>query len=450
MSFIRTLTLCGLALSLAATVFACDDGTTPVDSGPDGLVDAGPDAGEADVAVADAGTSDASLDGSPDAGPDSSPDGTILPIDELTVGEGAANLSFTDQVAVWAELSYVEDPTCDMGGECFGDGCKAIRTGPDTYVCQRLTAGQIWIYDRATGEKRELDAGSSAVKKDPVVSGSTIVWADKRNGTDFDLWRHDLGTGTSSSLVMALGDQDEPTLSGSRLAWVGRNAPPHGAAEREIWTMDITDAGSQKRLTNDTMEQTQPHCSHTRCVWADYGADPDGVYQPIADPSANNGDILGYDVTTDTTFTVTSDPSKQLRPAIDGEFIVWLDWRGINPEPKYSAFKVYGGRLDDQLVVMAEHEIAVSSWQRPSLWQRPTVKTNGLAGWIQEGGAGALSAVFVSPIGPQAQPLELISAQDGFFEGVQFLEDQIGYVGAGSIGWLPLSDLPGPGGPAIP
>lgn len=429
-----------LLATVATTISACDEATTPdVADSIDAVITtdiAGTDNSE--VAIADVGSDTAdTIDTADTAEVDTTPQ----PLDELQVGDNACCMTFTDTKAVWAELEYVDDATCDVGTECFGEGCKGFRTGPDTFVCRRLMAGQVWIYDRASATKTALDSGSSAIQKDPVISGSNVIWADRRNGNDFDLWQHNLDTGTSSALVIGLGDQDEPTLDGNRLAWIGRNAEPHGAAEREVWTMDIKDPDSKERLTNDTMEQTQPHCSGGRIVWADYGADPDGVYNPIADPLSNNGDIVGYDLSSKQFFTVVAEESKQTRPAIDGDFVVWLDWRGINPEPKYSAFQVYGARISPQLTVDQSQMLAASEWKRPSLWQRPTVNASGLAGWIQEGGAGELSAVFVATIGPNPNLQQLVATNIGFFDGVQMLDNQIGYVGAGKLGWFPLDSL---------
>ena len=237
-----------------------------------------------------------------------------------------------------------------------GNGALAVGLG-----------GTIWVYDRSLGTKRMLDTTASAIQKDPVLDGTTVIWSDRRNGENFDLYVHDLTTGQTQALIVAPGDQDEPHLCGQRLVWIDRRLPPHEAAQREVWTLDISGQDEPRQLTEDEAEQTQPHCSGDRIVWTDYSADGDGVYLPIADPAANNGDIIGYDLSTDAVFVVTDHPSKQVRPAIHDSRVVWLDWRGINPEPKYSAFKVFGGELDSELNVVAEHELATSSWQRPSL-----------------------------------------------------------------------------------
>jgi beta propeller repeat protein len=151
---------------------------------------------------------------------------------------------------------------------------------------------------------------------------------------------------------------------------VGRDDAPHTAREAEIWTMDLAVAGSERRLTMDAFEQTQPDVSGDKIVWADFAHSPDAIYIDVADPLRNNADIYGWDLASDSLFIVTDNPSKQLRPAIDGDAVTWLDWRDINPEPKYSEFQVYAKRLGPEGI---ERRLAWSSWSRPELWRRPAI-----------------------------------------------------------------------------
>lgn len=292
--------------------------------------------------------------------------------------------------------------------------------------------GDIYGYSPATGEKQALVVHAGR-QKEPVLSGSLLIWADDRDG-DFDLWARELPDGEPYRLIGGDGDQDQPTLDGAWLAWIGRDAAPHGALQSEVWVMDVNAPGSARALTQDGVEQTEPHVNGDRVVWADYRASASGEYQVVDDPNLNNADIYGWDLGGDSELVVTTDPSKQLRPAIDHDRVVWLDWRGINPEPKYSEFQIFTKRLGE----VEERRVAWSSWARPELWQRPAV-TNGVIAWIAEPteGSGFKTGVFaVSADGGEPW---LVSDSLGFLDAVALGTDKAAWLGAGKLGLQPIA-----------
>jgi hypothetical protein len=74
---------------------------------------------------------------------------------------------------------------------------------------------------------------------------------------------------------------------------------------------------------------------------------------------------------------LTDDPSKQARPATDGKTVVWLDWRGISPEPKYKEFEIYARPVTGG----AERLLGKTGWSQPQLWRRPAVAGDYVA-WV--------------------------------------------------------------------
>jgi len=292
--------------------------------------------------------------------------------------------------------------------------------------------GDIYGYSPATGEREALVV-DDATQKDPVLSGSLLVWADDREG-DFDLWARELPDGEAYKLIGGAGDQDEPTLDGTWLAWIGRDAAPHEAAQTEVWLMDVTAPSSARQLTHDEVEQARPHVSGGRVVWGDYRASDTGIYQELNDPALNNADIYGWDIGAEEEFAVTTDPSKQLRPAIDGDRVVWLDWRGINPEPKYSEFQVFTKRLGE----VEEHRVAWSSWQRPDLWQRPAI-ADGVIAWIAEPGEGSLSETAVYAVSVEGGEPWLVTNSLGILDAVALGNDTAAWLGAGKLGLRPIA-----------
>lgn len=324
----------GLLMVASGALIACD--TQPLPAVPD-ATDAGKDAAGGDtLAPADTVGADA--------------DRTV----SVTVGESASGLAMKDGVVVWAE------------------------------------EGDLWIVRPLTGAKEPL-VDAEGDQKEPTLAGGLVVWADNRGG-DYDLWAVEVDGGTPRLLVGGEGDQDQPWLDGKRLVWIGRDAAPHTATEAEVWVMDVDDPSSKRQLTSDAVEQSHPAVSGDRVVWADFTNADAGRYLDDSDPAKNNADILGYDLGAERSFVVTTDPGKQLRPSIDGDEVVWLDWRGISPEPKYSDFQIYVKRIGDA----EDRLLAKSRWDRPELWQRPSI-ANGIVAWVAERPAEA-SGTFTTAV----------------------------------------------------
>jgi len=322
--------------------------------------------------------------------------GAIAGCDDGSALSGDDATTPADTSAIATEIGRDAEPdlALDVAAEVTGVDVifdpSRITVGPNA-CCLTMNGeravwsedGDLWTIDLVTGARAPLVI-APGVQKDPVLEGDRLVWADSRGG-DFDLWTlvfEGGAAGTPTLLRGGPGNQDEPALSGARLVWIGRDAAPHTALEAEVWTRDLAAADgaiSERRLTFDAAEQTQPDVDGDRVVWADFSLSPAARYLPENDPLKNNADILGIDLTTDERFEVTRDLSKQLRPAIDGDVVAWLDWRGINPEPKYSEFQVYVRRFGE----LVERRLAWSSWDRPELWRRPAV-TDDLVVFIAE------------------------------------------------------------------
>jgi beta propeller repeat protein len=358
---------------------------------------------------------------------------------ELEVGGGDVSDALGPEVAP-ADTGAGDD------GEVVSEvvGPNRVEVGPNA-CCLTMEGdiviwsddGDLYMWD-ATTNVRSLVVGGPGMQKDPVLAGGRLVWADNRSG-NFDLWTMQLWPerGEPRLLRGGPGDQDQPVMDGTRLVWIGRDLPPHTAREAEVFTLDLAIEGSERQLTSDGYEQTHPAVSGHRIVWADFAHSPDAMYIDISDPLRNNADIFGWDLIADRQFIVTEDISKQLRPAIDGETVVWLDWRGINPEPKYSEFQVFGRRLSES-GPQAERLLAHSSWSRPELWRRPAI-ANGLAVFIAE--PTAPGSGFVT--GLLAVSLEggspwLVAGSPSVLESVAVGGGKAAFVGAGAIGRVEL------------
>jgi beta propeller repeat protein len=318
---------------------------------------------------------------------------------ELEVGESGCCLSLSQDHIVWAEDDDIR------------------------------------LYDRATGIISVV-VEHPAIQKDPVLSDSHLIWADQRDG-DFDLYIMDLDTMEISPLVTEVGDQIAASMDGDRLVWVDTPAGDIDSYLAEIWSLDLASADPALRLTDDLSEQSHPHVHGHKVVWADFRNDPDGQYMDPQGTSENNGDIMGYDLGTNLAFVVTEDPAKQLRPAIEGDHVVWLDWRdkqdpiGIEPEPKYHHFQVYVKMLPEGEEVFLES----GGWQHPELWRRPGIH-DGMVAWIAELDG---THVYVAPISTGV-PVK-VHSEVGVLQALDLSNGAIGWIGDGALGVAPLETV---------
>lgn len=348
-----------------------------------------------------------------------------------------------------ADTNLAETSVAEIqSGETIVIGSNACCLTFDDGVAVWVDGDALWIFREATGVSEVLALGPGK-KKDPALSGTLLVWADFRSG-DWDLWTVDLaglaaGTATPALLYAGIGtQQSEPSLDGSganaRAVWVDMR-PAEGARGAEIWTMRLSDPASARQLTSDSAEQGQPDVSGDLVVWSDYRNDPDAQYAIVSDPMLNDADVYGYDLAKDLEIQVVVHPSKQLAPAIDGTSMVWLDWRGINPEPKYSEFQVYARRWPNG----PERFIAFSTWARPELWRRPAVQGDLTIFAAEPTGNAQGFKTFVYAAKIETGLPWIVSASRGVIDSVSLHAETAAWLGGGTFGRAPITlpTLPG-------
>jgi beta propeller repeat protein len=299
--------------------------------------------------------------------------------------------------------------------------------------------GDIFFYDLATASKALLHP-SEGTQTDPVLVGDRLVWADDRGG-DFDIYIMDLTDLVSELLVGGPGDQTAPSFDGVRVVWLDR---PVGAqaSETEVWALTVDGDSPHMQLTDDSAEQSFPHVNGDRVVWTDFRNDPDGMYMDPQGTAENNGDIMGYDFAAGAPFIVTENPGKQLRPAIEGDSVVWLDWReddegdpiGVQPEPKYHNFKVYVRTLPEGEEVF----LTSGGWLQPDLWRRPGIH-DGHVAWIADNIGAQGTQLLVAPIATGLP--QVVHESVGVLTGLDFGQGAIAWMGPETAGWTDLSQL---------
>lgn len=239
------------------------------------------------------------------------------------------------------------------------------------YTLVTFDDDDIYVTNIDTGDTRQITDPENtefAMRRDPAVSGTYIVWQDDRTGS-FDIYLYDLEADTETLLSTGEaglplgGDQIHPAIHENLVVWEDRRnlgnpdvyvydisdplATPiliptddgdvylqgypdvygryvvfdqaHQAdlSNRDIILWDLDSNAIAWRTTN-TGPQTRPRIDGTRVVWED----------------SRNGnlDIYAYDILTESVDVVVDDPATQFLCDISGNRIVWTDLRNASPE----------------------------------------------------------------------------------------------------------------------
>lgn len=270
----------GVAL---VTIEATNAGAVAADDVVVELFDGDPDAGGASVARwtlarLDANTTRA-LDG-------------VVPLGE----EGERSLVATIATSASSEF-YLENNRREI----------AIDVFPYRFVETRLTA--------VVGEQDR-----------PDIDGDRVVWHDHRDDPiRGNIYLFDLATGTERQLTSSPGYEERPAIDGDIVSWhdLRDQDPPPGTWD--IWRYD---------LATDTEHRVSfvQACGERYCAETIADASDGAIVWMDARNGLGNTDIYLYDVALDVERRITTAGGNQEDPEIDGDLVVYEDWRGTNPD----------------------------------------------------------------------------------------------------------------------
>jgi len=133
---------------------------------------------------------------------------------------------------------------------------------------------------------------AAGVQYNPRISGNLVVWEDRRDGLQADIYAYDLSVDSNGN---GIPNWKEP--AGSR--------PSPDPAEM--------------RLTSTTWDEQTPDVSGRKIVWVDFRRD---------DGTDSVSDIYLRDLSTPSPTAVAADPMTfRYQPRIDGNQMVWADFR---------------------------------------------------------------------------------------------------------------------------
>ena len=169
----------------------------------------------------------------------------------------------------------------------------------------------IGAYDLTRHKVLQLPNIGAGPKRRPVVSGATIVYGDKRSG-DWDIYGYDMTTSTEFPIAVGGGSHGYASVSGGTVVYeVFRDGSWDimGYTLKDKQTFPVAAGGG---------DQNDPQISGNTVVYIDQGM------------AGGNPALKLYDIETKQTKTLAKD-HLVARPAINGNYVVWEDWRSGAP-----------------------------------------------------------------------------------------------------------------------
>jgi PGF-pre-PGF domain-containing protein len=135
----------------------------------------------------------------------------------------------------------------------------------EKYVAWEETGSGIWLYDIATGAKKQVSP-SSMDQSWPSIAGDLIAWEDYRWGAAWQsaIYLKDLNTNEERQLTTLSNEQVSPALSGSIIAWEDKRD-----GEWSIYMYDLAGlpGGEEMSVPTTGGEQIYPAVSGNTIVW---------------------------------------------------------------------------------------------------------------------------------------------------------------------------------------
>ena len=216
------------------------------------------------------------------------------------------------------------------------DGCRLV------YVAAAAggLGGALLLRDLATGKEQTLAEAAEEPRR-PSIAGEWITWEATISGARAVRVRGK--SGDAVTMKGAFDHAGEPRAAADAVvftAWLG-------PTENDDTDIFLYRPATQELAAVSTTPKQQrfPDISATHLAWADFADDPDGFFKGEGSP-ADQGDVVLFDRATSTA-TTRQAPGKQAFPMLGATgTVAYLDWAGVQPEPKLDAYVLRIGGLD--------------------------------------------------------------------------------------------------------
>ena len=189
-----------------------------------------------------------------------------------------------------------------------------------TIVWSEFGRNDLFLYDTLHGVEEPLTFDGSAPDQQwentaPHVDGDRVVWSKKKpymSSYDQDIVLQNLTTGILRNICTGNGDQFDPSISGSRIVWTDKRNEPTGG---DIYLYDLR-TGIEIPICTERSLQQKPEISGDMVVWQDYRNGKPEVYL--------------YNISSGMEARISRDFFSADEPLLSGKFAVWMEYSDLD------------------------------------------------------------------------------------------------------------------------
>ncbi|MDD1686912.1 hypothetical protein [Methanoregula sp.] len=192
----------------------------------------------------------------------------------------------------------------------------------DLVAYTELGANNIFLFNISEGKEYPLTHDGSFDSLDearenyyPSLDGDRIVWSKKKpytKGYDYDIVIQNLTTGEQREVCTAKGDQVDPRISGTTVVWTDKR---DGSGAGDIYLSDL-ETGTEKPVCTARGLQSRPDISGNTVVWQDSREGGPAIYM--------------HNMTTGTETRISDQLSVSYGPLIAGNVIAWTEYSALD------------------------------------------------------------------------------------------------------------------------
>jgi len=191
-------------------------------------------------------------------------------------------------------------------------------------VLTLVATGAGTVLGRVAGTERRV-TDTYGVEEYPDIWEDTVVWADKSQGDNEEIWTFDLSNGRMEQLSSALGDKTWPRVFGDTVVWMQVDYTVDAISGQTVLTDTLAIhslSAKSTRLLKEVASSGMPD-GHQKFpdIYGDYIVFENEIPRTAPDPSIF--DIYLLDLRSGVISPVTNDLLSERLPAVFGNWVVW-------------------------------------------------------------------------------------------------------------------------------
>jgi len=237
-----------------------------------------------------------------------------------------------------------------------------------TVVWSEFGGNDLFQYDTLHGVEKPLTFDGSAPDQQwentaPQVEGDRVVWSKRKPFTssyDQDIVLQNFTTGILRNVCTGNADQIDPSISGSQIVWTDKRNEPTGG---DIYLYDLR-TGIEIPICTERGLQQKPEISDDMIVWQDY----------------RNGkpEVYWYNISSGMEARISRDFFTADAPLLSGNFAVWMEYSDLDRrDERAGAIVVYNtvSGVREILPVKSSHPQLLTADENRVLYADPNDKS---------------------------------------------------------------------------